>query len=141
MKRIVRALAVALVVALGLPAAASADWPVTTRSSYVSQYYSSGHRAIDIAAPYGTPVVALSWGKTVFAGWKNNCGGYQVWVSHGNGIYSAYYHLSTELSYAGEYVTGRTEVIGRVGRTGCATGNHLHLEIWHGYPWRSGSYR
>ena len=42
-------------------------------------------------------------GKVVFAGWKSNCGGYQVWVSHGNGLYSAYYHLRSESVSKGQY--------------------------------------
>jgi len=120
---------------------ATAAWPVASRSSYVSQWYHSYHRAIDIAATAGTRVVPMRSGTVVFAGWKSNCGGYQVWVSHGNGLYSGYYHLSREVAYRGEYVTGQTKTIGYVGRSGCATGPHTHVEVWRGYPWRSGSYR
>jgi len=141
MRKLTRALVAALIVAILVPSAALAVWPVGTRSSYVSQWYSSHHRAIDIAAPYGTRVVPIRSGRTVFAGWRNNCGGYQVWVSHGNGLYSAYYHLRREVSWRGEYVTGGSETIGYVGATGCATGPHVHLEVWRGYPWASGSYR
>src|SRR5215210_5710540 len=115
MRKLTRALVAALIVAILVPSAALAVWPVGTRSSYVSQWYSSHHRAIDIAAPYGTRVVPIRSGRTVFAGWRNNCGGYQVWVSHGNGLYSAYYHLRREVSWRGEYVTGGSETIGYVG--------------------------
>jgi murein DD-endopeptidase MepM/ murein hydrolase activator NlpD len=132
---------VALVAVILIPTVATAAWPVVNRSSRVSQSYSSRHRADDIATPSGTRVVPIRSGRTVFAGWQNNCGGYQVWVSHGNGLYSAYYHLRREVSYRGELVTGGSEVIGYVGSTGCATGPHLHVEVWRGYPWRSGSYR
>jgi len=100
-----------------------------------------GHVAIDNAAHSWTRIVPIRSGKVVFAGWKSNCGGYQVWVSHGNGLYSAYYHMSRENSYRGEWVSGGSETIGWVGSTGCATGPHLHIEVWRGYPWRSGSYR
>jgi len=141
MTKTIRALAVALAVAISLPTVAQAAWPVASRTSYISQWYRSGHRAIDIAATGGTRVVPIRSGTTVFAGWRNNCGGYQVWVSHGNGLYSAYYHLRREVSYRGERVSGGSETIGYVGHTGCATGNHLHVEVWKGYPWRSGSYR
>jgi murein DD-endopeptidase MepM/ murein hydrolase activator NlpD len=141
MRMLTRAFVLALVAAISIPAIATAAWPVASRSSYVSQYYSSRHRAVDIAAPGGTRIGPIRSGRTVFAGWKNNCGGYQVWVSHGNGLYSAYYHLRREVSYRGEYVTGSSETIGYVGASGCATGPHLHVEVWHGYPWRSGSYR
>ena len=114
--RPIRALILALAVLVALPSIASAAWPVTVRSSYVSQWYSSGHRGIDIAAPRWTGVVPIGNGKVVFAGWKSNCGGYQVWVRHRDGVtYSAYYHLARETTSAGAYVTGETERIGQVG--------------------------
>ncbi len=140
--RPIRALILALAVLVALPAIAAAAWPVTTRSSYVSQWYSSGHRGIDIAAPRWSGVVPIGNGKVVFAGWKNNCGGYQVWVRHRDGItYSAYYHLARETTSYGAAVTGATTRIGQVGMSGCASGNHLHLEVWKGLPWRWGSNR
>ena len=141
MRKLTRAITAALVVAIVLPASVTAYWPVGTRSSYVSQWSSSRHRALDIAAPYGSRIIPVRSGTTIFAGYKNNCGGYQVWVSHGNGLYSAYYHMRTETSYRGERVTGGSETIGYVGTSGCVTGSHVHVEVWKGYPWRSGSYR
>src|SRR4029078_9485689 len=95
----------------------------------------------DIAAPRGERIVPIRSGRVVFAGWKSNCGGYQVWVSHGDGLYSAYYHMVRESSSRGEWVTGGRETLGWVGASGCATGPHLHIEVWKGYPWHSGSYR
>ena len=80
-------------------------------------------------------------GRVVFAGWKSNCGGYQVWVSHGGGLYSAYYHMKRETSWKGRAVTRSTSTLGYLGASGCASGPHLHVEVWRGYPWRSGSYR
>ncbi|HVL54686.1 MAG TPA: M23 family metallopeptidase [Vitreimonas sp.] len=140
--RILRALALALTVAIALPAITSAAWPVTSHSSYVSQKFHDGHRGLDIAATKWTGVVPIGNGKVVFAGWKNNCGGYQVWVRHRDGVtHSAYYHLAQETTYAGHYVTGEKTRIGYVGTTGCVTGAHVHVEVWKGTPWRSGSYR
>ncbi len=132
-------LAVLLVGAVAAPA--SAAWPVASRSSYISQYFHRGHRADDIAASRGTRIVPIRTGRVVFAGWKSNCGGYQVWVYHGSGLYTAYYHMSHETSWKGRWVTRSTTTIGYVGATGCATGPHTHVEVWKGYPWRSGSYR
>ena len=77
----------------------------------------------------------------MFAGWKSNCGGYQVWVAHGDGRYTAYYHLGKEVVYSGQPVTRQETTLGYVGSSGCATGPHLHVELWKGFPWRSGSYR
>lgn len=80
-------------------------------------------------------------GRVIFAGWKSNCGGYQVWVSHGNGLYTGYYHMSREVTRVGARVSGGSTTLGYVGRSGCATGPHLHFEVWRGYPWRVGSHR
>lgn len=141
MRNSIRALVVALAIALVLPAAAAAYWPVANRYSYVSQGYKTTHRAYDIASYKGTPVVPYRSGKVAYVGYKSNCGGLQIYVDHGNGLYSAYFHLSAEYVYKGEWVTAQTETIGRVGTSGCTTGPHLHFEIWKGYPWQSGSYR
>ncbi|MFI5226333.1 MAG: peptidoglycan DD-metalloendopeptidase family protein [Candidatus Limnocylindrales bacterium] len=113
-------------------------WPVP--GGYISQYFWSGHPAIDIAAPYGSRIVAAAAGTVIWAGWKSNDGGYQVWISHGSGLYTGYYHMSAITVAIGEHV-GRGEQIGRVGTSGRATGPHCHFEVWRGYPWESGSYR
>lgn len=111
-------------------------WPVV--GGYISQYYSARHPAIDIAAPHGTPVRAAAAGTVLFAGWKNNGGGYQVWIAHGSGLYTTYNHMSALTVRAGEHV-GRAEMIGRVGATGWATGPHLHFEVWRGPIWDGGT--
>jgi murein DD-endopeptidase MepM/ murein hydrolase activator NlpD len=141
MRRSIRAIAAALVVALVLPAIVAAGWPVANRYSWVSQGYHRTHRADDIASYSGTPIVPVRSGKVVFAGWKGNCGGYQVWVSHGSGLYTAYYHMRSIAVHRGQWVRASSTRLGRVGQSGCATGPHVHVEVWRGYPWRSGSYR
>jgi murein DD-endopeptidase MepM/ murein hydrolase activator NlpD len=141
MRRSIRALVAALTVALILPAVVSATWPVATRSSYISRGWHTYHKADDIAAPWGTPIVPVMSGKVIYVGRKSNCGGLQVYVSHGNGLYSAYYHLSAESVYLGKWVTQSSTRIGRVGTSGCASGPHLHVEMWQGTPWHRGSIR
>ena len=69
-------------------------WPVVGGGNYISQYFHYGHEAIDIAADYGSHVVAAAGGRVTFAGWKSNGGGYQVWISHGGGLYTTYNHMS-----------------------------------------------
>ncbi len=139
--KIVRALVLALALAIALPAVTNAVWPVTNRYSYVSRTFRDGHRGIDIASPRWSGVVPIRTGKVVFAGWRSNCGGYQVWVSHGENLYSAYYHLAREITYSGAVVDEGIEKIGYVGTSGCVTGSHLHVEVWRGFPWRTGSVR
>ena len=113
-------------------------WPVGG-SNYISQYFWSGHHAIDIAASQGTPVIASVSGTVVKAGYNGYTGGGNViWVMNGTKLYTTYNHLS----YVGVRVGQRIstgQVIGRVGATGEATGPHLHFEVWLGYPWGLGT--
>lgn len=141
MRKSIPALTVALAATLILPAAVLAHWPVANDGSRVTQGYSAAHRAYDISSSAGTRVVPSRSGRVAFAGYKRNCGGYQVYVSHGRGLYSAYFHLRAEYVRKGQWVTSQRTLLGRVGETGCTTGPHLHFEIWHGYPWSQGSYR
>jgi murein DD-endopeptidase MepM/ murein hydrolase activator NlpD len=115
-------------------------WPVVGGGNYISQYFHYGHYGVDIAASTGTPIVAPLAAHVLFAGWKSNGGGYQVWLQLGNGLYTTQYHMSAVTVSAGQDVA-RGQRIGRVGMTGWATGPHLMIEVWVGYPWESGSYR
>jgi murein DD-endopeptidase MepM/ murein hydrolase activator NlpD len=114
-------------------------WPVVGGGNYVSQYFHAGHGAVDIAGDYGSPVVAAAGGRVVFAGWKSNGGGWQVWISHGGGTYTTYNHMSGVAVGNGQSV-GRGQRVGRLGASGNATGPHLHFEVWRGgMPWSGGS--
>ena len=112
------------------------DWPVP--GGYISQGFHYGHWAIDIAAPWGSRIIAAAAGTVTFAGWKNNGGGYQVWISHGHNFYTTYNHMSSTAVYVGEHV-GRGQFVGRVGQTGDATGPHCHFEVWIGPIWDGGT--
>lgn len=113
-------------------------WPVVGGGNYISQYFHSGHYGVDIAADYGSRVVAAAGGKVIFAGWKSNGGGWQVWISHGSGLYTTYNHMSGLTVGNGQSV-GRGQQVGRIGATGNATGPHLHFEVWHGTIWSAGT--
>ena len=110
-------------------------WPVS--GGYISQYYHYGHYGLDIAADHGTRVKAGAGGKVIFAGWKSNGGGYQVWISHGSGLYTTYNHMSSVAVGSGQSV-GRGQAVGRIGSSGNATGPHLHFEVWKGQIWNGG---
>ena len=113
-------------------------WPVAGHS-YISQRFWSGHHAIDIAAPYGTAVVAAASGVVVFAGWRSYTGGGNViWISDGSHLYTTYNHLSAWFVQAGQTVSAGQR-IGSIGTSGEATGPHLHFEVWTGYPWALGN--
>ena len=113
------------------------SWPVSGGGNYISQYYHYGHYAIDIAADYGSTVRSAASGTVIFAGWKGNGGGYQVWIAHGSGLYTTYSHMSAVTVGAGAGVGAGTQV-GRVGQSGRATGPHLHFEVWVGSIWNGG---
>ena len=115
-------------------------WPVVGGGNYISQYFHYGHYGVDIAGDYGTPIVAPGAGHVIFAGWKSNGGGYQVWLQLANGLYSAQYHMSAVSVSAGEDVA-KGQRVGRIGMSGWASGPHCHFEVWVGAPWESGSYR
>jgi murein DD-endopeptidase MepM/ murein hydrolase activator NlpD len=112
-------------------------WPVVGGGNYISQYFHYGHYAIDIAADYGSTVRAGGGGTVIFAGWKSNGGGYQVWIAHGSNLYTTYNHMSAVLVGRGQHV-GRGQQVGRVGQSGNATGPHLHFEVWIGPVWNGG---
>jgi len=113
-------------------------WPVTGYS-YISQYFWSGHHAVDIAAPYGAPVVAAVSGTVIFAGWRSYTGGGNViWVMENGRLYTTYNHLSKWFVHAGQKIVAGQR-IGSIGTSGEATGPHLHFEVWTGYPWALGT--
>ena len=113
-------------------------WPVVGGGNYISQYFHYGHYGLDIAADYGSEVRAAGAGTVIFAGWKGNGGGYQVWISHGSGLYTTYNHMSAiSVGYGQSVAEGQQ--VGRVGQSGNATGPHLHFEVWRGPVWDGGS--
>jgi len=112
-------------------------WPVGGYS-YVSQYFWSGHHAIDIAASYGSPVIAAVSGTVIYAGWRSYTGGGNViWVQDGAKLYTTYNHLSAWYVHVGSRISAGQK-IGAVGTSGEATGPHLHFEVWLGVPWGLG---
>jgi murein DD-endopeptidase MepM/ murein hydrolase activator NlpD len=85
------------------------------------------HGGVDIATPYGTPVVATGDGVVTFADYMSGYGRL-VKVDHENGFSTRYGHLSGFAVAAGQAVK-RGQVIGYVGSTGRVTSPHLHYEV------------
>jgi len=82
------------------------------------------HSGEDISAPMGAEVVATNDG-VVRLTVDHFFSGKGLFIDHGLGLLSMYFHLSEVLVHEGEVVT-RGQVIGRVGATGRVTGPHLH---------------
>jgi murein DD-endopeptidase MepM/ murein hydrolase activator NlpD len=91
------------------------------------------HRAIDISAREGTPILATAAGVVIFAGSKGLLGK-AVIIDHGHGLTTTYGHCSKILKLQGERVS-RWETVALVGNTGSSTGPHVHYEVAiHGVP-------
>ncbi|GLV46834.1 peptidase M23 [Thermus sp. LT1-2-5] len=86
------------------------------------------HTGIDLAAPYGTPILAAKSGQVEVAGWSSVGYGFHVVLDHGGGVETLYAHMSRIAVRPGAWVEAG-EVIGYVGSTGWSTGPHLHFEV------------
>jgi murein DD-endopeptidase MepM/ murein hydrolase activator NlpD len=97
-------------------------------------YNGRGHNAIDLAASDGTPIKAALGGVVKGTGntdSQRGCYSYGKWVliEHPNGLSTLYAHLSVIGVTVGQSVTSG-QVIGYSGRTGYATGPHLHFGVY-----------
>jgi len=107
------------------------SWPV---QGTMNQYYSWYHRAVDLGAPLGTPVVAAQSGtvsEAIAGGWNYGYGTHVI-ISGDNGYQTLYAHMSSLNVSSGQKVTAGSTVVGWVGLTGRTTGPHLHFEVRSG---------
>jgi hypothetical protein len=116
-----------------------------TDNSFIDQTYRYGstmggnfqqHQGVEFNNPDGTPVYAIGPGKVVYAG-RAEQGALTVTIRHDTSVsaqgkkyrlFSSYYHNSSIKAKLGQRVT-RGTLIARVGNTGRATNDHLHLEL------------
>ena len=103
-------------------------WPVA--GGYVSCYFGGypGHTGQDIAAPRGTNIYASMSGTVISVRSQSYGYGKSIVIDHGNGVQTRYAHCSAMYVSVGDYVS-QGQVIGAVGMTGNASGNHCHFEI------------
>ncbi len=108
--------------------------PVDRPALVTSPYGPRGqrhHDGLDISGDSGDPIYAAQAGTVTYSGWMNGYGN-TVILDHGNGVTTLYGHANSLYVRRGQGVT-RGEVIGAVGATGNATGDHVHFEIaWAG---------
>jgi len=107
-------------------------WPVKGRitSSYGARALNGRrefHAGIDISGSTRTNIIAAESGRISFAGYMRGYGNVII-LSHNGGYSTVYGHNSVNLVKKGQNVK-KGSVIGKVGRTGNATGSHLHFEI------------
>ena len=110
-------------------------WP--TDSTYITSGYgarnaptagaSSYHGAIDIGAAAGSPIYAVADGQVAIATYNNGLGNY-VTIAHAGDTATRYAHMTNYIVQPGQYVT-QGQIIGYVGQTGIATGDHLDFAV------------
>ena len=116
------------------------QWPLPVAGTITSQFGHrvdpitgevSSHTGTDIACAEGTPILAAADGIVTVANGLDSWGGsygYYIQIDHGGGLETLYAHCSSICVTTGQQVQAG-EVIGYVGHTGRATGNHLHFEV------------
>lgn len=107
------------------------DWPVTearfTRG-FLPNKKRRPHLGIDLAASKGTPVLAAHDGTVIYTGREFKGYGKMVMIEGREGFATLYAHFSKITIREGEKVR-QGDQIGLMGRTGRATGTHLHFEV------------
>lgn len=90
-------------------------------------HYSRPHNGIDFGARYGTPVRCAAPGRVIAATTMRGFGNVVI-VDHGGGVTTVYAHLSHISVRSGQSLT-QGQNLGNVGKSGLATGPHLHFEM------------
>lgn len=105
------------------------DNPVVT----CGWYCYSGHRATDFInryVPNGAPILAADRGVVAMSSYSS-VNGYYIWIDHQNGYRTYYGHMRAPALYSAGTTVMKGEVIGYMGRTGVASGVHVHFVIEH----------
>jgi len=115
-------------------AATPASWPaagwVTSGFGYRISPFTGRrdfHEGIDIAAEFGTPILAPAPGRVVFSGRRGGLG-LALIVDHGFGIRTTYGHLQRVLLEPGSHVS-RGQQMATMGSSGLSTGPHVHYMV------------
>ncbi len=110
------------------------EWPI--KSFRLGEVYGwrtkkRMHEGVDLGAPRGTPVFAAEAGEVIYVGDRLRGFGNMVIVDHGDGWSTVYAHLIRATVRRGEELR-KGDPLGLVGKTGRASGYHLHFEIRKG---------
>ena len=104
-------------------------WPLDHLDISSGFGYRNGnlHTGVDLRGPRGTAIYASADGRVNFSGRKNGYGLMLV-IDHGGGIETAYAHNDRNIVEVGQRVK-QGQLIAKVGRSGNATGYHVHFEF------------
>lgn len=97
-------------------------------------YKTKFHNGIDFGGPIGTPIYAAADGTVTLAS-KNGTSaerfqyGKYVLIKHANNLSTLYGHMSRQAVTSGQVVK-KGDIIGYMGKTGYATGPHLHFTVY-----------
>lgn len=97
-------------------------------TSLFGERWGTMHAGVDLAAPIGTPIVAVTDGTVIEAGPASGFGQW-VRVQQDDGTIAVFGHVSQFFVTAGQPIKAG-EVIAAVGNEGQSTGPHLHYEVW-----------
>ncbi|MGN1338617.1 MAG: peptidoglycan DD-metalloendopeptidase family protein [Candidatus Coprovivens sp.] len=119
-------------------------WPTNQPYLITSEYgyrWGTLHDGMDISGTgYGSPIYASLDGVVVsaqYGGMVGSSAGKNVVIEHNNGYYTVYAHMSDIYVSVGQVVS-RGQKVGAMGRTGVATGTHLHFGVFYGKPYNGG---
>ena len=121
----------------------SQDYGATKFAKY--GYLGKWHNGVDFAAPVSTPIFSAEKGKVVAVGnsdaycYRGAYGKFIV-IEHENNLTTLYSHLSLQVVKVGDIIS-RGQLIGYAGKTGYATGPHLHFTIFASQTFRMGPSR
>lgn len=119
-------------------------WPTNTPYVITSHYgfrWGTLHDGMDISGTgYGSPIYAALDGVVYQSQWGGVVGrdaGYNVVIQHDNGYFTVYAHCSKLYVKKGDRVE-RRQLIAAMGKSGVATGTHLHFGLFTGVPYNGG---
>ena len=106
------------------------SWPIKKPviTSHFGVRKSGKHDGVDIAAPRGTRIYAAANGTVLFSGWGPTGYGLTVLIKHSENIFTVYAHNDKNIARKDQKIK-RGDVIATVGKTGRASGEHVHFEV------------
>lgn len=115
----------------------SFNWPVINKRTFISSKYGwrtdpftgnkRWHSGLDIAAGWNAPIVSVSDGVVIHAGYRYGYG-LSAEIQHKNGMTTRYAHMNKVIAKKGDVIK-KDDLIGLMGSSGRSTGPHLHFEV------------